>query len=1259
MHFSVHVTRCCLTALVISQFFNFVNAEEPTKSVDFNRDIKPIISNACYRCHGPDPAERKGGLRLDTAAGAVMDLGGHAAIVPGQPDASELIKRITTDDGDLAMPPNGAGKRLSPREVELLKAWIQQGAHFSQHWSYVKPVRPKLPAVTDTTWGKNEVDRFILARLEKEGLKPSPEADRYSLIRRVSLDLTGLPPSIAEVDAFVQDPNPNAYEALVDRLLAKSSYGEHWGLLWLDLARYADSAGYADDPPRTIWLYRDYVIKSFNANKPFDQFTIEQIAGDLLPNPNDDQLTGTAFHRNTLTNNEGGTNDEEFRNVAVVDRVNTTMAVWMGTTMACAQCHTHKYDPITQDEYFQFFAFFNNTDDADRRDESPLHSIYSEEQLQRRSQLQAEIAKVEPVTKTVTPEIAASEAKWDQEFPRAISWAKQRPSSVQTQTQVATSIEADDSVKVAAGASTNTYTVEIPETAAYRLFCWLDPARLEPTGLKSSDVVKIFRDQQFPVIAERGDIVNNDIPDFQLSIDNADVKRIDQINDVVVKTKEDGSKVAFRDVGRILLAKVPLRAIRIETLPDDSLPGHGPGHAEGNFLISKVSARVHPPTGSSLLGRYVRIELPGGEKYLSLAEVQVFSGNDNIASRGEASQSSTDFAGDAKRAIDGNTNGNYSESNSVTHTAASTDPWWELDFKTEQMIDRLAIWNRTDSAGERLSNFRVLVLNDQHDVVWRYEVAAAPNPSTEFRIDSPRAFEFEKAIADYSQQNYDASNVLATTTGKNKGWAVGGSTGNSHSLILLAKKASELPTGCSLTLTIEQQSQLANHTVGRFRVSVTDEPRVEEWTQTPEKVIATLQVPAASRTPKQKSEVTQYYLTIAPQLESARQQLATLQKSFSDIKPDTVPVMKELKENRRVTKLQHRGNFEDLGNEVHEGTPAVFPPLPPDAPKDRLTLAKWLVDKENPLTGRVIANRYWELLFGIGIVSSSEEFGSQGDLPFHPELLDWLAAELAGLPADPADTPSSVRQPWDLKAFVKLLVMSATYRQSSKVSPELEAKDPDNRLLARGPRFRISAETLRDQALFVGGLLSSKMYGQPVKPPQPNLGLNAAFGSSTDWQTSAGEDKYRRGVYTTWRRSNPYPSMATFDAPNREVCTVRRVRTNTPLQALVTMNDPVYVEAAQALARRIVKEGGASTAERATYGFRLALSRPPTPNELNRLMQLYEKSFERFSKDEDAAKRMATEPLGPAEESANLKELAAWTVVGNVLMSLDEVIMKR
>jgi mono/diheme cytochrome c family protein len=762
--------------------------------VDFNRDIRPILSNQCFACHGPDAKERKGGTdgyRLDNEQGAFADLGGYATIVRGKPEESELIRRITSGDKDERMPPVDSGKKLTARDIQLLTQWVKQGAPYAKHWAYVKPVRPALPDITQTnkalpSWPRNEIDHFILARLLREGLVPSPEADRYALVRRVSLDLTGLPPTLDEVDQFASDTSADAYEKLVDRLLEKKSYGEHWARTWLDLARYADSAGYADDPARTIWAYRDYVIDSLNANKPFDQFTIEQIAGDLLPSPTEEQLTATAFNRNTLTNNEGGTNDEEFRNVAVVDRVNTTMAVWMGTTMMCAQCHDHKYDPLSQEEYFRLFAIFNNTDDADRRDESPLLSFFTEEQQKQKAQLEAEIAELERAQK-----------------------------------------------------------------------------------------------------------------------------------------------------------------------PD---------------------------------------------------------------------------AADAQ---------------------------------------------------------------------------------------------------------------------------------------------------------------------------------------------------------------------------AAKDRLAALKKQLSELKPHTtVPVMRELPDGkRRKTQIQLRGNFLDLGREVTEGLPRVFHSLPDETTVNRLALAKWLVDENNPLTARVIVNRYWEQIFGVGIVRTSEEFGTQGELPLHPELLDWLATEL-------------VQQHWDMKHVLKLLVTSAAYRQSSRVTPQLMELDPDNRLLARGPRFRLSAEMIRDQALAVSGLLSAKLHGPPVKPPQPSLGISAAFGSGIDWQASEGEDRYRRGLYTTWRRSNPYPSMATFDAPNREVCTLHRDRTNTPLQALVTLNDPVYVEAAQALARRMTA-AGSSPSDRASYGFRLCLARHPTPDELDRLVRLYEQARERFANEADKAKRIATVPLGAAPPDSDITDLAAWTVVSNVLLNLDEMMMKR
>jgi hypothetical protein len=753
------------------------------QDISFNRDIRPILANNCFACHGPDASVRKAKLRLDTEEGALAKV-----IVRGKPGESELVRRIASTEPNEQMPPKKFGKKLTPKEVELLTRWVKQGAPYAKHWSYIKPARHPLPRVNDKSWPKTGIDYFILARLEREGLKPMPEADRYALVRRVSLDLIGLPPMVAAVDEAVNDKSPDWYEKLVDRLLKSPRYGEHWGHLWLDLARYADSAGYADDPPRTIWLFRDYVIKALNANKPFDQFTIEQIAGDLLPNPTEEQLIATAFHRNTLTNNEGGTSDEEFRNVAVVDRVNTTFAVWMGTTMACAQCHNHKYDPISQEEFFRFFAFFNNTEDSDKPDERPVLSKYMPEQTKERDRLQGEIEKQKEKLRWVQPDI-------------------------------------------------------IPQ----------------------------------------------------------------------------------------------------------------------------------------------------------------------------------------------------------------------------------------------------------------------------------------------------ATNV-----------------------------------------------------------------RIKELTE---------------------------------------QQAA--------VKPLTVPIMRELQgKERRKTNIQHRGNFLDIGKEVSEGAPSAFPPLPAGSPLNRLTVAKWLMSEDNPLTGRVIANRYWEQIFGIGIVSSSEEFGIQGELPFHPELLDWLATEL-------------IRLKWDTKAFIKTLVMSAAYRQASKVAPELQQRDPDNRLLARGPRFRLSAEMVRDQALYVSGLLSPKMYGPPVKPPQPTLALAAAFGSGIDWTPSPGEDKYRRALYTTWRRSNPYPSMATFDAPNREVCTVRRVRTNTPLQALVTLNDPVYIEAAQALARKVVAEGGKTPSDKARYAFRACLGRPPQDDELKRLVALYENTIAQLTPFPAQAKSLATEPLGPAPQGANVTELAAWTVVGNVLLNLDEIMMKR
>ncbi len=475
------------------------------EKINFSRQIKPILSNNCFRCHGPDPGERKGGsdgLRLDVADGAKADLGGYAAVVPGHPETSALVKRINSSDADERMPPADSGKKLSPAEIELLTEWIRQGAEYSQHWAYVKPVLPALPAVKDDLWVRNPIDRFVLARLEREGLHPAVEADRYALARRVSLDLTGLPPTLEEVDAFVADADPAAYEKMVDRLLAKPAYGEHWAQQWLDMARYADSAGYADDPPRTIWLYRDYVIRSFNANKPLDQFTVEQIAGDMLPNPSEEQLIATAFHRNTLTNSEGGTDDEEFRNVAIVDRVNTTMAIWMATTMACAQCHNHKFDPITQQEYFRLFALFNETEDSDKRDEQPLLSVYTEPQIEQRALWQNELAATGEKLKAKATELAPERDRWLQNVPLEVAWQTLVPTAARSREGKTTTISSDGIVGVEGPSKTDVYQIEIAAAGSQLL----DPAagsfgRPEAAGQGTRLRGRQFRDHPFRLAA--------------------------------------------------------------------------------------------------------------------------------------------------------------------------------------------------------------------------------------------------------------------------------------------------------------------------------------------------------------------------------------------------------------------------------------------------------------------------------------------------------------------------------------------------------------------------------------------------------------------------------------------------------------------------------------------------------------------------------------------------------------------------------------
>ncbi|MEZ6130344.1 MAG: DUF1553 domain-containing protein [Planctomycetaceae bacterium] len=1133
--------------------------------VDFNRDVRPILSNKCILCHGPDPEGLQAGLRLDLRDVAVKELeSGSTAIVPGKPEDSELIARVTSADADLRMPPAEHGAALTAAEVDVLTRWIQQGAPYAKHWSYVKPVRPDVPEATDefATWPQNPVDNFVLQKMVEriDAVTGSGWVCGWCV---EFTDLTGLPPTIEEADAFVASQVSDAYDKLVDDLLQRPTFGEHWARKWLDLARYADSAGYADDPPRTIWAYRDWVIKAMNSNMPFDQFTREQLAGDLLPNPTEPQLIATAFHRNTLTNNEGGTQDEEFRNVAVVDRVNTTMAVWMGTTMACAQCHTHKYDPITQEEYFRFFAIFNNTEDADRRDESPLVEIYTEEQKQQKLDLEAEIATLKTQINTATPELVAAQQQWEVTLQKSPTWSELTPTVFTRASEQPTKI--------------------LPDGAAL-----VETESLEALPVKDTYTLEL------PV--------------------------------------SQGTTIA---------------GLKLSALPHLSLPNHGSGHAGGNFVITGVKAQIAPTESTVPQARFVRITNNGKQQILSLAEVEVFSGGTNIALQGRATQDSTAFNGPAGNAIDGNTDGDY-QKNSVTHSETVDDPWWEIDLGSSQPIDRIVIWNRTDNnLHTRLKDFTVQLLDNDRTPVLTQQFADSPNPSTEYSPSNVRDIAFQTAFADYHQPNFEPADVLTGKSGNDDGWAIGGQTDVPHQLVVVPKQPIVVAENSKLRITIEQNSPHARHLIGHFRFSTTDDDTAIQRSRLQEPLLATLDKPQSERSVEEADKLAAYYREHeASLLKPERNRLAVAERTLTGMKPATsVPVLREILTKRRETHLQHRGSYLDKGPLVEAGLPTAFHALPDRQPLDRLAVAEWLTSEENPLTGRVLANRFWETLFGRGIVVTSEEFGSQGEAPTHPELLDWLATEF-------------LRNGWDTKDVIRTLVTSATYRQSAQVTADRKAIDPDNRWLSRGPRVRLSAEMVRDQALAVSGLLSDKMFGPPVKPPQPNLGLTAAFGSSTDWKTSEGEDRYRRGLYTTWRRSNPYPSMATFDAPNREVCTVRRSSTNTPLQSLVTLNDPAYVEAAQALGRLALQHSD-SLEERITLAFRRCVLRPPTAEEVAALAELFSDSRDDIAQTPDEAMKLATDPIGPVPEGIDTADAAAMTVVCNVLLNLDEMFLKR
>ncbi len=1129
--------------------------------VDFNYDIRPIISAKCFHCHGPDEKSRKAKLRLDMREEAIKERDDVRAIVPGDAAASELIARITSTDPDEVMPPPKEDHALSPSEIALFKRWIAEGAEYKPHWSFAKPERPAVPAAG------HPIDAFVRARLSTAGLKPSPEADRPTLIRRMSFDLIGLPPTPQEVAAFAGDRSPDAFEKLVDRLLASPAFGERWAKMWLDLARYADSTGYGSDKFRlNIWPYRDWVIGAFNRNLPYDQFTIEQLAGDLLPEPNREQMMATAFHRNTMTNVEGGTIDEEYRVAAVKDRIATTGQVWMGLTVGCAQCHTHKFDPIPHKDYYGFFGIFNQTEDSDREDEAPTMALATPEQDAKMSALNQEIAALEAKVKSALPELEAEQHAWEADMLRPVKWHPLTPVDFKTANGTVLAVQPDSSLLAKSG--------ERPETDTYTLK---------------------------------------------------------------------------------MRANLPekITAFRLEALTDAALPNKGPGRADsGNAVLSQVLVTAVPAEAKAVRGRFVRVTLPGAEHGLALAEVEVFSKNENVAPRGAASQSSTDFGGDAKRGNDGKTDGDFSGGKSVSHTGKDKEPWWEVDLGGETEIERLVVWNRTDSGVDhRLANFRVSILDAARKPTWEKTVAEMPKPSVSVGPADGKAVALRNASADFSQDGFEVALALAGE--KKKGWAFAPQLGQAHAAIFEA--TAPLDGQALLTFTLKQEYG-ERHTLGRFRISATTQSAPVR--ELPPAIKAALALEPSEREPKQREAVAAYFRPLSKTHAGLTQQLTAKRAELAAVKPVKLPVLREVAaDKRRSTHVLNKGNYLTPGEKVEPSLLSAFANfVPADTKLDRLAAARWIMHRDNPLTARVAVNRFWAQLFGVGIVESEEDFGTQGALPSHPELLDWLAVTFA---ASKSADPTNPGLGWDTKALLKLMVTSATYRQSSRVTPEVLEKDPRNRLLAHAARRRLDAESVRDQALALSGLLSSKMGGPSVYPPQPDGLWNVAFnGGQNGYPTSQGEDRHRRGLYTFWRRTMPNPSMTTFDAPSREACTVRRLPTNTPLQAFVTMNDPAFVECAQALARRIVREGGADTDSRLRFALKLCTARAPEDAHVRALKALFESEVAVYRADKNAAADLATKPLGPAPADADVAELAAWTVVANVLLNLDAVLTK-
>lgn len=1008
--------------------------------VDFGQDILPLLSNNCFECHGPDKAKRKAGLRLDEHEGALAKLkSGERAVVPSDAAKSELLRRLTTDDPDDQMPPPDSGKKpLTKAQIATIEQWIKEGAEWSKHWSFEAPVKPSVPA---TDWpAHNAIDPFIHAKLKEKKLAPESEADKETLIRRVTLDLTGLPPTVAEIDAFLADKSPEAYSKLIHRLLASERYGEHMGRHWLDAARYADTHGLHLDNERGIWPYRDWVIAAFNRNQPYDEFTIEQLAGDLLPEPSLQQRVATGFNRCNVTTSEGGSIDDEYYVRYAVERVETTSTVWLGLTAGCAACHDHKFDPLSQKEFYEMFSYFYSLTekamDGNGLLPPPTVKIPTKAQVARKAELEKQLASAKSDYQAVLASLSYKDPKPDEKL-----------GSLQTADKV-----------------------------------WFDDTL--PEGAKA------------------------------------------QGNEGANSWKAGGEK-------------------------------------EKHPVLSGASSFVRIATGLS------QHYFDGAKQPLVIAEGDLFFGYV------------------------------YLDPENAPETV-------QIQFNDSSWEHR-AFWGADKGHGAGRNNHTNLRIGDLPEKgVWvRLEVSAAQ--------------------------------VGLKPGAKIAGWAYTQFNGKAY-----WDKAGIVTRGQPT------EEQLASQNLWeQFQA-------INKGAGLPKEIQDVLKLASDKRNDDQKNKLDSYYLehvnpATVEQIAGPKKKEAEIKGQITELEkaiPSTL-VMEDRKDPRQAHILE-RGQYTEKRDKVSSSVPEWIMPTSTDAPPNRLGLAQWLVDPKHPLTARVTVNRLWQQFFGSGLVKTSEDFGLQGEQPSHPQLLDWLAVDF-------------VENGWDVKRLVKMLLESSTYRQSSRVDPAKYRIDPANRLLARGPRFRLDAEVIRDQALSLSGLMIGEIGGKSVKPYQPaGLWKPVGFGGSNTsvFKQDKGEKLYRRSMYTFWKRTSPPPSMETFDAPNRETCQVRRARTNTPLQALVLMNDVQFFESARKFAERVMREGGDAHNQRVTFAVRSALGREPSQSELKFLLQHYRENFEDLGKDPEAPVKLLSAGESKRDESLDARELAAWTMVTHLLLNLSETVTR-